>query len=137
VRYSQRDAAEFLATVKDLSQDAHSQPSDALAAIISPDASERLLRYQSQHNPTNRPTLRELYRALRENPSAYAGVLSICSAHMEARNATRPSMPARAPETGRKLVELSCWNTTCFRCFSANSAKNCTTLCPNSMVPTG
>ena len=75
-RYSQRDAADFIATVCDLPHDAHSQPSDALAAIIGPDASARLLHYQNQRNPTNRPTLRELYRALREKPSDYTGVLS-------------------------------------------------------------
>jgi DNA repair protein RadC len=75
-RYTQKDAADYIATVRDLPHDAHSSPSAALAAIIGPDASARLLRFQNQHNPTNRPTLRELYRALRENPSDYAGVLT-------------------------------------------------------------
>jgi len=75
-RYSQRDAADFIATVRDLPHDAHSRPSEALAAIIGPDASARLLRYQNQRNSTHRPTLRELYRALREKPSDYAGVLT-------------------------------------------------------------
>jgi DNA repair protein RadC len=77
VRYSQRDAADYIAAVKDLPHDAHSQPSDALAAIVGPDASARLLCYQNRHNSTDRPTLRELYRALRENPCEYVGVLRV------------------------------------------------------------
>lgn len=115
VRYSQRDAAEFIATVKDLSHDAHSQPSKALAAIIGPDAAERLLRYQNQHNPTNRPMLRELYRALRENPSEYAGVLSIreAAAILAALDLSRSMAEERDPPARRITSAEDCIEQIC------------------------
>ncbi len=115
VRYSQRDAAEFIATVKDLPHDGHSRPSDALAAIIGPDASERLLRYQNQHNPTNRPTLRELYRALRENPSEYVGVLSIreAAAILAALDLARSMVEERDPPIRRITSAEDCIEQIC------------------------
>ena len=114
-RYSQRDAADFIATVRDLPHDGHSSPSAALAAIIGPDASARLLRYQNQRNSTNRPTLRELYRALREKPSDYAGVLStreiaaILAALDLARSmAEEQNIPAKRITTADDAINLVC-----------------------------
>jgi DNA repair protein RadC len=114
-RYSRRDAAAYIATVRDLPHDAHSSPSAALAAIIGTDASARLLHFQNEHNPTNRPTLRELYRALREKPSDYAGVLSVreSAAILAALDIARimadeQDTPARRITTADDAISLVC-----------------------------
>jgi DNA repair protein RadC len=114
-RYSQRDAAAYIATVRDLPHDAHSVPSAALAAIIGFDASARLLSYQNQRNPTNRPTLRELYRALREKPSDYAGVLGtresaavLAALDLARIMAEEQDIPARRITTADDAIGLVC-----------------------------
>lgn len=76
-RYSQRDAAEFIATVRDLPHDAHSRPSDALAAIIGLEKSRELLVHVNRTNPGRNPTLGALYRAIREEPGDFTPVLGV------------------------------------------------------------
>ncbi|MHB8071457.1 MAG: JAB domain-containing protein [Candidatus Cryosericum sp.] len=72
-----KEAKEYVTSLRDLPNDAHSQPSEALSALIGPVAAAELLLRMSPMDSGSSPRLGTLYHTMREEPGDFIPFLGV------------------------------------------------------------